>query len=218
MQTATKVLLLQYPPPPVLTPQLITATSVISTRLYGLFDLGDFIAKLVEAGVQRYGEPLDPCWLYIVLPNGYKHFAYFSNDVPEAAEHASLYPDPYLGTLFTAASGRRAVFRPTGEKRLDGLFEALTQGGDWSIRTANYIEYEPYPNRHAASGECVAKRLKAVLPEEATYEKDALLSAPVPTMLTGPQLTKLIALGLMEYRETALVPTQHFASLLGTLF
>ena len=63
MQTATKVLLLQYPPPPVLTPQLITATSVISTRLYGLFDLGDFIAKLVEAGVQRYGEPLDPCWL-----------------------------------------------------------------------------------------------------------------------------------------------------------
>jgi len=85
MQAAAKAKLLQYPPPPVLTPQLITAASVISTRLYGLFDLGVFIAKLVEAGVQRYGEPLDPCWLYIVLPNGYKHFAYFSNDVPEAA-------------------------------------------------------------------------------------------------------------------------------------
>ncbi|MFZ8840993.1 MAG: hypothetical protein ACO2PM_19160 [Pyrobaculum sp.] len=62
MQTATKVLLLQYPPPPVLTPQLITATSVISTRLYA-FDLGVYMARLVEAGVQRYGETLVPCWL-----------------------------------------------------------------------------------------------------------------------------------------------------------
>jgi len=53
---------LQYPPPPVLTPQLITATSVISTRLYA-FDLGVYMARLVEAGVQRYGETLVPCWL-----------------------------------------------------------------------------------------------------------------------------------------------------------
>jgi hypothetical protein len=94
MQSIAKAALLQYPPPPLLTPQLITAASAISTRLYGLFDLGVFIAKLVETGVQRYGEPLDPCWLYVALPNGYKHFAYFSNDAPEAAEYASLLPGP----------------------------------------------------------------------------------------------------------------------------
>jgi hypothetical protein len=51
MQDAARAKLLQYPPPPVLTPQLITAASIISTRLYGLFDLGVFIAELVEAGV-----------------------------------------------------------------------------------------------------------------------------------------------------------------------
>ncbi|MGC9131913.1 MAG: hypothetical protein ACP5H5_10070, partial [Pyrobaculum sp.] len=86
MQTSGRAKLLQYPPPPVLTPQLITTVSLISTRLYGLFDLGMFIAKLVEAGVQKYGEYLDPGWLYIVLPNGYKHFAYFSADVPHGDE------------------------------------------------------------------------------------------------------------------------------------
>ncbi len=217
---AAKVLLPQYPPPPVLTPQLITAASAISTKLYS-FDLGAYIAKLVEAGVQRYGEPLDPCWLYVVLPNGYKHFAYFSNDVPEAAEYASLYPDPYLGALFTAASGRRAVFRPIGEKYLDGLFEAFTQSEEWIIRATNYVEYEPHPNQPAVSRECAAERLKAVLPKEA-YEKDALLSVQIPMMpqalLTNPQLMKLITLGLMEYREAAITPTQLLASLLGTLF
>jgi len=221
MQAAARVVLLRYPPPPVLTPQLITAASVISTKLYGLFDLGVFIARLAEAGVQRYGEPLDPCRLYIALPNGYKHFAYFSNDVPEVAEHASLYPDPYLGALFTAASGRRAVFRPLGSD-LDGLFEALTQSEGWSIRATNYVEFEPHPNQHAVSRECVAERLRAVLPEEAAYEKDALLSALTPTtpqaLLANPQLTKLIALGLMEYRETAIAPTQLLVSLLGMLF
>ena len=61
MQTAARVLLPQYPPPPVLTPQLITAALVISAKLYGLFDLGVFISRLAEAGMQRYGEPLDPC-------------------------------------------------------------------------------------------------------------------------------------------------------------
>lgn len=158
---AAKAKLLQYPPPPVLTPQLITAASVISTRLYGLFDLGVFIAKLVEAGVQRYGEPLDPCWLYIVLPNGYKHFS-------------------------------------------------------------NYVEFEPHLNQHVVGNECVAERLRAILPKEATYEKDALLSVLVPMMpqafLTDPQLMKLISLGLMEYRETTIVPTQLLVSLLGMLF
>ena len=62
MQTTAKVLLLRHPPHPVLTPQLITAASIISTRLYA-FDLGAYMARLVEAGVQRYGEPLVPCWL-----------------------------------------------------------------------------------------------------------------------------------------------------------
>jgi hypothetical protein len=221
MQTAAKVLLLQYPPPPVLTPQLITAASAISTRLYA-FDLGVFIAKLAEVGVQRYGEPLDPCWLYIVLPNGYKHFAYFSNDVPEAAVHASLYPNHCLGALFTAALGRRAVFRPLGRDYLDGLFETLAQSEEWSIRITNYIEYELYPNQHAVDRRRVAERLRAVLPEEATYKKDAPRSVPASTtlqaLLADPKLTKLTALGPMEYREAALVPAQHFASLLGTLF
>jgi hypothetical protein len=221
MQAAAKAKLLQYPPPPVLTPQLITAASVISTRLYGLFDLGVFIARLVEAGVQRYGEPLDPCWLYIVLPSGYKHFAYFSNDVPEAAEHASLYPDPYLGALFTAASGRRAVFRPLGRDYLDGLFETLAQSEGWNIHISNYVEFEPHLNQHVVGSECVAERLRAILPKEATYEKDALLSVLIPTVpqafLTDPQLMKLISLGLMEYRETTIVPTQLLVSLLGML-
>jgi hypothetical protein len=53
--------------------------------------------------------------------------------VPEAAEHASLYPDPYLGVLFTAASGRRAVFRPLGRDYLDELFETLSQSEGWNI-------------------------------------------------------------------------------------
>jgi hypothetical protein len=218
MQTAAKVLLLRYPPPPVLTPQLITAASAISTKLYA-FDLGAYIARLVEAGVQRYGEPLDPCWLYIVLPNGYKHFAHFSNDVPEAAEHASLYPDPYLGTLFTAASGKRVVFGPIDEKYLDVFFAAFTQTEGWSIRVTNYVEFELHPNQHTVSKECATVRLRAILPEE---EKDALLSVLVPmtpqALLTNPKLMKLITLGLMEYRETAIVPTQLLASLLGTLF
>jgi hypothetical protein len=222
MHAAAKAKLLLYPPPPVLTPQLITTASVISTRLYGLFDLGVFIAKLVEASVQRYGEPLDPCWLYIVLPNGYKHFAYFSNDVPEAAEHASLYPDPYLGALFTAASGRRAVFRPLGKDYLDGLFETLAQSEGWNIHISNYVEFEPHLNQHVVGNECVAERLRAILPKEATYEKDALLSVLVPTVpqafLTDPQLMKLISLGLMEYRETTIAPTQLLVSLLGMLF
>jgi hypothetical protein len=219
MQVTGRIKLLQYPPPPVLTPQLITAASIISTKLYS-FDLGAYMARLVEAGVQRYGEPLDPCWLYIVLPSGYRHFAYFSNDVPEAATYSSLYPDPYLGALFTAASGRHTVFRPIGDKQLDSLFEALTQG--WSIRTTNYVEFEPHLNQHAVDRECVAERLKAVLPEEATYEKDALRSLLIPMMpqvlLTDSQLVKLIALGLMEYRETAIVHTHLLASLLGMLF
>ncbi|ABL88764.1 conserved hypothetical protein [Pyrobaculum islandicum DSM 4184] len=77
--------------------------------------------------VYRNDEKLDPCWLYIALPNGYKHFAYFSNDVPDAAVYATLYPDPYLGALFIAASGRRAAFRPLGNDYLDGLFETLAQ-------------------------------------------------------------------------------------------
>ena len=223
MHSAVRVKLLQYPPPPVLSPQLITTVSIISTRLYGLFDLGVFIAKLVEAGVQRYGEPLDPCWLYIVLPNGYKHFAYFTREVPEeATEYSSLYPDPYLGALFTAASGRRVVFRPVGDKYLDGLFETLMQSEGWSIRTSNYVEYEPHITQHAVTSKCIAERLKAILPKEATYEKDALLSVLVPMMpqafLTDPQLMKLIALGLMEYRETTVVPTQLLVSLLGMLF
>jgi hypothetical protein len=62
MQTTAKVLLLRHLPPPVLTPRLITAASATSTRLYA-FDLGVYMARLVEAGVQRYGEPLVPCWL-----------------------------------------------------------------------------------------------------------------------------------------------------------
>jgi len=223
MQAATRARLLQYPPPPVLTPQLITTVSVISTRLYGLFDLGVFIARLVEAGVQKYGERLDPCWLYIALPNGYKHFAYFSSDVPEgSATYASLYPDPYLGALFVAASGRRAAFRPLGKDYLDGLFETLAQSEGWNIHISNYVEYEPYTNQHVVNSGCIVERLKTVLPKEATYEKDALLSVLVPTMpqafLTDPQLTKLISLGLMEYRETTIVPTQLLVSLLAMLF
>jgi hypothetical protein len=68
----------------------------------------------------------------------------------------------------------------------------------------------------------VAERLRAILPKEATYEKDALLSVLVPTVpqafLTDPQLMKLISLGLMEYRETTIAPTQLLVSLLGMLF
>jgi hypothetical protein len=223
MHAATRVKLLQYPPPPVLSPQLITMVSIISTRLYGFFDLGAYIARLVEVGVQRYGEQLDPCWLYIVLPNGYKHFAYFARETPEeATEYSSLYPDPYLGALFTAASWRQAVFRPIGEKYLDGLFKTLAQSEGWNIRISNYVEYELYPTQHAVTSECIVERLKTILPEEATYEKDALLSVLIPTMpqalLTDPQLMKLIALGLMEYRETTIVPTQLLVSLLGILF
>ncbi|MEM4494152.1 MAG: hypothetical protein QXJ71_10440, partial [Pyrobaculum sp.] len=64
--------------------------------------------------------------------------------------------------------------------------------------------------------------LRTILPEAATYEKDALLTLLVPTMpqafLTDPRLVKLIALGLMEYRETTIVPTQLLVSLLGILF
>lgn len=41
MYAAARVKLLQYPPPPVLSPQLITMVSIISTRLYGFFDLGN---------------------------------------------------------------------------------------------------------------------------------------------------------------------------------
>ncbi|AET34214.1 hypothetical protein [Pyrobaculum ferrireducens] len=222
VQTSGRAKLLQYPPPPVLTPQLITTVSLISTRLYGLFDLGMFIAKLVEAGVQKYGEPLDPCWLYIVLPNGYKHFAYFSADVPHGDEFASIYPDPYLGALFIAASGRRAAFRPLGNDYLDGLFETLAQAEGWNIHISNYLEFEYYQNSHMVNEQCIIEKLKTVLPREATYEKDALLSILVPTMpqafLTDPHLTKLIALGLMEYRETTIVPTQLLVSLLGMLF
>ncbi len=222
MQSNVRAKLLQYPPPPILTPQLITTISLISTRLYGLFDLGMFLARLVEAGVQKYGEVLDPCWLYIVLPNGYKHFAYFSNDVPPGEEYSTLYPDPYLGALFTAASGRRAVFRPLGNDYLDGLFETLAQAEGWNIHISNYVEYEYYPNAHVVNEQCIIEKLKTILPKEATYEKDALLSLLVPTMpqafLTDPQLVKLIALGLMEYRETTIVPTQLLVSLLGMLF
>ena len=69
---------------------------------------------------------------------------------------------------------------------------------------------------------CVVERLRAILPKETTYEKDALLSAQIPTALqafsTDPQLMKLTALGLMEYRETATVPTQLPVSLLGIPF
>ncbi|ACB39575.1 hypothetical protein [Pyrobaculum neutrophilum] len=222
MQTAVRAKLLQYPPPPVLTPQLITTVSLISTRLYGLFDLGVFLARLVEAGVQKFGDRLDPCWLYVVLPNGYKHFAYFSNDVPEASTYATLYPDPYLGALFIAGSGRRAAFRPLGNDYLDGLFETLAQSEGWNIHVSNYVEYESHQNKHVVDKECIVERLKSVLPREATYEKDALLSVLVPTMpqafLTDPQLMKLISLGLMEYRETTIVPTQLLVSLLGMLF
>jgi hypothetical protein len=223
MHGAIRVKLMQYPPPPILSPQLITTVSIISTRLYGFFDLGVYIARLVEAGVQRYGEPLDPCWLYIVLPSGYKHFAYFAREVPkETVEYSSLYPDPYLGALFTAASGRQTVFRPVGDKYLDSLFETLMQSEGWHIRTSNYVEYEPYPTQHAVTSECIMKRLKTILPEATTYEKDALLSMLVPAMpqafLADPRLMKLIALGLMEYRETTIVPTQLLVSLLGMLF
>jgi hypothetical protein len=223
MRAATRVKLLQYPPPPVLSPQLITMASLISTRLYGSFDLGAYIARLVEVGIQRYGERLDPCWLYIVLPNGYKHFAYFAQETPkETAEYSSLYPDPYLGALFTAASGRQAVFRPIGEKYLDSLFETLAQSKGWNIRISDHVEYELHPTQHAVTSECIIERLKTILPKEVTYDKDALLSVLVPTMpqalLTDPQLMKLIALGLMEYRETTIVPTQLLVSLLGILF
>jgi hypothetical protein len=69
---------------------------------------------------------------------------------------------------------------------------------------------------------CIAERLRIILPKETTYEKDALLSALIPTALqafsTDPQLKKLTALGLMEYRETAIVLTQLLVSLLGILF
>jgi hypothetical protein len=108
MQTAGGVVLLRHPQPSVPTLRLITATSAIPAELYA-FDLGAYMARLVEAGVQGYGKPLDPCWLYV--PSGYKRFACFLNDVSEAAECASLYPDPYLGALFTAMSGRWAVLR-----------------------------------------------------------------------------------------------------------
>jgi hypothetical protein len=37
-------------------------------------------------------------------------------------------------------------------------------------------------------------------------------------LLTDPQLMKLMALGLMEYRETTIVPTQLPVSLLGMLY
>ena len=222
MQVATRAVLLQYPPPPVLTPQLITAVSAISTRLYGFFDLGVFITRLVEAGVLKYGEELDPCWLYIVLPNGYKHFAYFSRQVPKEGVFASLYPDPYLGALFTAASGRRAVFRPLSGDYLDGLFQSLAQAEGWNIHLSNYVEYEHFQNPHDVSESCIMERLRTILPEAATYEKDALLTLFVPTMpqafLTDPRLVKLIALGLMEYRETTIVPIQLLVSLLGILF
>jgi len=61
----------------------------------------------------------------------------------------------------------------------------------------------------AVSRECVAERLRAILPGEAAYEKDALLPVLISTvpqaLLTNPQLAKLISLGLMEYRETAIV-------------
>jgi hypothetical protein len=49
MQATGRTKLLRHLPPPVLTPQLTTAVSIISTRLYA-FDLGVFIARLVEAG------------------------------------------------------------------------------------------------------------------------------------------------------------------------
>jgi hypothetical protein len=107
-----------------------------------------------------------------------------------------------------------------GEKSLDGLFETLTQGGVWSIRTTNYVEFELHLNQHAVSRECVAERLRFIFPD--TYEKDALLSVQIPMMpqalLTDPKLMKPTALGLMEYRETTIVPTQLLVSLLGTLF
>jgi len=68
----------------------------------------------------------------------------------------------------------------------------------------------------------VAERPRAILPEEAAYEKDALLPVLISTvpqaLLTDLQLTKLISLGLMEYRETAIAPTQLPVSLLGMLF
>lgn len=222
-ETSKRTTLLQYPPPPIITPQVITTVSIISTKLYGLFDLGVFIARLVEAGVQKYGEPLDPCWLYVVLPNGYKHFAYFSTDVPpDRPEYASLYPDPYLGALFVAASGRRAVFRPLSNDYIDRMFETLAQTEGWNIRISNYVEYEHYNNAHVVNEDCIVEKLKTVLPKEATYEKDALLTMLVPTMpqafLTDPQMTKLIALGLMEYREATIVPTQLLVSLLSMLF
>ncbi len=96
----------------------------------------------------------------------------------------------------------------------------FTQSGGWTIRTTNYIEYELHPN--AVSRECAAERLKAVLPKEAAYEKDVLLSVLTHTtpqaLLTDPQFTKLITLGLMEYREAAIAPTQLPVSLLGMLF
>jgi len=222
VESPRRAVLLQYPPPPVVTPHLITAASLISTKLYGLFDLGSYIARLVEAGVQKYGEPLDPCWLYAVLPSGYKHFAYFSDQAPGAeGEYASLYPDPYLGTLFVAASGRRAVFRPLSGDYLDGLFQSLAGAEGWNIRVANYVEYELYENRHVVNRECVVERLRQILPREFTYEKDALLSVLVPTMpqafLTDPQMTKLVALGFMEYRETTIVPTPLLVSLLSMI-
>jgi hypothetical protein len=175
---AARVKLLRYPPPPVLTPQLTTAASAISTRLYA-FDLGSYVARLVEAGVQRYGEPLDP----------------------------------YLGALFTAASGRRAVFRPMGEKHLDGLFEALTQGGDWSIRTTNYIEFEPHPNQHVVDRRCVEERLRALL----TWDLSQSPLTPTAPQALHPRLLKLVSLGLMEYRDGAVAPTQTLLSLAATL-
>ncbi|ABL88765.1 conserved hypothetical protein [Pyrobaculum islandicum DSM 4184] len=84
------------------------------------------------------------------------------------------------------------------------------------------MEYEVYQNKHVVDKEYIVKRLKAMLPREATYEKDALLGVLVPTMpqalLTDPQLMKMISLGLMEYRKTTIVPTQLLVSLLGMLF
>jgi hypothetical protein len=196
--------------PPVPTPQPVTAVSTTSVRLYA-FDLGTYVARLDEAGVQKYSEQPDPCWLYVALPSGYGHFAYFSSDVPEAPEYASLYPDPYLGTLFTAASGRRAVFRSMGEKSLDGLFEAFTQGGDWSICVTNYVEFEPHPNQHVVDRRCVEERLRPPLPWEKDLLQPLLTPTTPQTVLRSPRLLKPASLGLMEYRDGAVGPNADSA-------
>jgi hypothetical protein len=71
---------------------------------------------------------------------------------------------------------------PIGEKSLDALFEAFTQGGDWSIRTTNYVEFEPHPNHHAVDRRCVEERLGALLP----WEKDLLQSLLTPHGAADP--------------------------------